>query len=372
MGNGKAEAVAEINRRLKAAGCNVAVRSKGKNGYLYLRATLPLKNGEGSKQQDVSLHLPPSVKGLKLAEAKAHELSQLIISDRFSWDLYLPKKEEVSEQKTIAQWIEEFKQHYFATHNLSDRTWQEHWAKPVYNRLPQGVEISEGVLMALILKTDPGTRLRKQTCQKLQKLAQFTGLKIDLTQYQGGYGLSKTEARYIPGDEEILDCYEKISSDSWRLVYSLLCTFGLRPHEAFFCEFLDSYTLRVREGKTGERIASALPPEWIESFGFPIELNYLTDSLPAINRKQPYQQIGLRVNKQFNRMKVPFAPYSLRHAYAIRSSVVYGLPVSVSAAMMGHSPDVHLRIYHRWMSTKQTQQVYRDRVLKPNGVDLIP
>ncbi|MEM9120340.1 MAG: hypothetical protein AAGD09_21010 [Cyanobacteria bacterium P01_F01_bin.56] len=55
--------------------------------------------------------------------------------------------------------------------------------------------------------------------------------------------------------------------------------------------------------------------------------------------------------------KLPFAPYDLRHAWAVRT-LLFGWPVELSARQMGHSVEVHTRTYQRWITRQQTQQVY--------------
>jgi hypothetical protein len=47
---------------------------------------------------------------------------------------------------------------------------------------------------------------------------------------------------------------------------------------------------------------------------------------------------------------LPFVPYDLRHAYAIRGSVVFQLLVAVMAELMGHSPEFHFSTYNQWIS----------------------
>jgi integrase len=76
--------------------------------------------------------------------------------------------------------------------------------------------------------------------------------------------------------------------------------------------------------------------------------------------------LGDRVIKAFKRQGVPFSPYNLRHAYAIRASVVFKFPVAVAAAMMGHSPDVHWRTYNRWINQEQHQRIYDELVHQEN------
>jgi hypothetical protein len=55
---------------------------------------------------------------------------------------------------------------------------------------------------------------------------------------------------------------------------------------------------------------------------------------------------------------LPFVPYDLRHAYAIRGSVVFQLPVAVMAELIGHSPELHFSTYNRWISHAQHLQAY--------------
>ncbi|MEO1149319.1 MAG: site-specific integrase, partial [Cyanobacteria bacterium J06638_22] len=52
-----------------------------------------------------------------------------------------------------------------------------------------------------------------------------------------------------------------------------------------------------------------------------------------------------------------FAPYDLRHAWAVRT-LLFGWPVELSARQMGHSVDIHTRTYQRWISRERIQQVY--------------
>jgi hypothetical protein len=53
--------------------------------------------------------------------------------------------------------------------------------------------------------------------------------------------------------------------------------------------------------------------------------------------------------------------------HAIRGSIVKRLPVSVMAAMMGHSVGVHTRSHHQWLSDATNdatnEQVYREMIL---------
>jgi len=67
------------------------------------------------------------------------------------------------------------------------------------------------------------------------------------------------------------------------------------------------------------------------------------------------QQVGRRVAEQFRRYQMPFTPYDLRHAWALRT-IHMGLPDTVAARMMGHSVTIHTRTYHHWITRRDQQQ----------------
>ena len=78
-------------------------------------------------------------------------------------------------------------------------------------------------------------------------------------------------------------------------------------------------------------------------------------------RRTTLQQVGRRVAEQFRRYQLPFTPYDLRHAWALRTIHV-GLPDTVAARMMGHSVAIHTRTYHHWI-TRRDQQMAVDAAL---------
>ncbi|MGA7932785.1 MAG: site-specific integrase, partial [Kovacikia sp.] len=104
--------------------------------------------------------------------------------------------------------------------------------------------------------------------------------------------------------------------------------------------------------KTGTHEVWPFFPEWVEQFKL-YEIN-----LPGIERdlaKTTLQRIGQRVTSQFRRYGIPFSPYDLRHAWAVRT-IHFGLPDTVAARMMGHSVSVHTRTYHQWITHRDQQQ----------------
>jgi integrase len=347
--------IAAINARLKQARIPVAVRLNG--NYLVLRANLPKKpgDGDGKKRYDISLKIPGNKDGLRRIEAEAQKLGSLITLNRFSWDAYLKPQDEPQE-KITAELVSEFKSDYSRSHRVKESTWAETWQR-TFDRLPQNEALTGESILAVVLTTEPHTRNRELTCQRLQKLADYADIPIDLKPYQGEYNERETKPRKIPADELIVQWRDRIPSErGWQWVYGLIATFGIRPHEAFFCEFVDSMTLKVIEGKTGARITRAIHPEWAEQW------QLIDIQRPNITGRS-HRDYGQRTSRQFARYEVPFVPYDLRHAFAIRGSIVKHLPVSTMASMMGHSVNVHTRIYHRWLSDATNEEVYRKIIL---------
>jgi integrase len=341
----------KINDRLKAAGIPVRVRMKGNN--LALRATLPNKPGEpsGRKQHEISLRIPRTKDGLKRSEREAHQLAQRMVEGSFDWAIYAdPKKD--PQTKSIGQWIEEFRAHYINTHSIQEKTWKNTWAS-TFKKLPQDEPIRDSLLLAVALASNPDSRNRELTCQRLQRLAEFAEVSIDLRPYIGDY---EPEPRDIPADDLIIEWRDRIPNPAWQWVYGLMATFGIRPHEAFACQLVDQHTLKIgNDTKTGGRITRAIRPEWSKRW-------HLMDAKLPNTLKQG-REPGQLVSRQFSRYGVPFVPYDLRHAWAIRASVTHGLPVSTAAKMMGHSVTTHTRVYHRWLSEAESERVYKALIL---------
>ena len=57
--------------------------------------------------------------------------------------------------------------------------------------------------------------------------------------------------------------------------------------------------------------------------------------------------------------------YSFRHGYAYRSAMAYDIPIRAAAALMGHSVQVHMQHYGKWVddaAVKGAVAAARDRV----------
>ena len=106
----------------------------------------------------------------------------------------------------------------------------------------------------------------------------------------------------------------------------MLATFGLRTHEVFFVDAEDLLSesnkhnaIRVgSETKAGERLVYPLRSEWVDQFELKdIHKPNVNTNLENPGRLMTY--ISNNVARKFREYSLGFIPYSLRHAWAIRS-----------------------------------------------------
>ena len=156
-----------------------------------------------------------------------------------------------------------------------------------------------------------------------------------------------------------------------RSVYGVMAAFGLRNHEVFFCDYSDlaQGTQQVRvlsSTKTGSHDVWAFHPEWVDQLD--LRSLVLPDVATDLNTTT-LQRVGQRVTAQFRRYGVPFSPYDLRHAWAVRT-IHMGLSDSVAAKMMGHSVTVHTRTYHQWITHRDQQSAVDVALARRSSVPL--
>lgn len=343
------------NDRLTPTGIKIEQRGSKLN----LRATLPRKDGAGKKQQRISLGLQAIAQGIEQAEAKAWQLASEIIQDRFDWANWVNREEKL-ETKPAGQWIKEFQQECQKQGKLKDPdTWRKsYWA--YLKRLDQEELLTASRILKAVEDTKTNSRNRRHTCLRLNQLAEFAGIEIDLKPYQGNYGLGKSKPRDLPSDDLILQVNDSflegdrltLKTKAWHWVYKILACYGLRPHEVFYCNISPNppYECEVLEGKTGSRICYPLYPEWAEAW-------QVWEMLAPITTADTHYRKGHAVSRAMGRY-LPFVSYDLRHAYAIRASVKFGYPVRVVSAWMGHSPELHLKIYSKWLKNADSKAVY--------------
>jgi integrase len=349
------------------------IERRGNN--LALRGTLPPRPGSPRlkpHQQRIPLGIPATTAGLKQAEQEVKLVAAQLIQNTFDWRNYLHgyggKR---LDQLELSQQIEAFKQSFLSDPQRQSNpaatktTWNSAYA-PYFRKLEAIAQSTPKLSLpeaihATIHATDINSRSRQVCCTALSALAEFLNLNLpkDLKSFWGGYSSSSTQFRELPSDELIVAQWETIPNPAWRFVYAIMATYGLRNHEVFFCDYSNlrqgnsDATVRVLPTtKTGEHEVWPFYPEWVT------QLNLQNVNLPKIQTDltaTTLQRIGQRVTSQFRRYDIPFSPYDLRHAWAVRT-IHFGLPDTVAARMMGHSVAVHTRTYHQWLTRRDQQQ----------------
>lgn len=340
--------LAQCNGRLKSARVGVLIEQDG--GRLRLRATLPPKPGSNrvkNYQQRIPISHPANLNGLKRAENEARKIGALLATGEFSWTTYIQPSN--STPQTCSDWIEKFKVHYFENGG-TETTWTGDYWK-AFKRLPLDAMFEPSILEAVILGTKANQRNRARVHMAISALAKFAQLDCDFSKLRGNYRPCKAQQRDIPDDQAIAFHREQLENRGWKWVYSMMACYGLRNHECFHLDLSHFPIIRVLETtKTGSREVWPCYPEWAERWSLHDRV------LPPIRLDRTNEQIGHSVTAYLS-PHLPFVPYDLRHAWAIRTSL-FGWPVELAARQMGHSVDLHVKTYHRWINREHQQQVY--------------
>lgn len=332
--------LSQANAELKTLRSRCRVEQVGNK--LVLRGTFPPKDGAICRdwvRERIFIGANATPAGLQYAREMALKISNEIDRGLFDRVDYSRKTPEGDSAEEI---IAAFKLHK-RSQGISNRTWEDDYVE-VFRKIPSRQELTSEYLIQLIQTTKPNTRTRRRYCIALGAIAKFAEIDVDLTQYSGNYSPSKVQPRDIPTDEAIATYQEKFKSKPWQWAYGILATYGIRPGELLALNCDDLPILNITGGKTGDRRVWPIYPEWFEAF----DLGKV--SVPKIT--DPDQ-----TSRRFLDYKLPFRPYDLRHAWAIRS-MEFGLPIELAAAQMGHSMAIHSKTYHRWISDRHHQRAY--------------
>jgi integrase len=292
---------------------------------------------------------------LKVAEAKAKEIGALLDLGRFEWKPYLKIKREIEvAEKTVSDWIESFEQHYFESRPRTPsklNTFRKNY-HALLSRMPGNEVLTADLIRETVLKESAaGSRNRQLFVMAYSSLAKLAGVEVDLRSLRSNYSPNSVSPRDLPTDVEILETVERFVDPGWQWIYGMLATYGLRDHEVFRVD-----TSRLREAphvlevlddsKTGGRLVYPCPSGWVDHFR-------LWDVRLPKFRTQPdtldNNAVGEKISSKFWALKLPFTPYDLRHAYAVRTAVL-GVEVAIASRWMGHSVAVHTKIYHQFLN----------------------
>lgn len=365
-----------VNQRMKLAQMGLTIERRGKS--LCLRGILPPRphsTHDRPHQQRLSLNLPATTAGLKQAERQMKIIAAELLQESFDWNKYLRhESHDRLDVATLTTTLLDYERHFYQqsrrAKNLASTqtTWDTAYL-PYLRKLEAVVRdrpklTLEQAIVTTIQSTPEDSRSRQACCTALADFAQFLhlDLTIDLKTLRGNYSNSHTKLRELPSDDLIVHLFDQIPNTQWQFVYGIMATYGLRNHEVFFCDYTalqqgdPEAPICVQDNtKTGYHEVWPFYPEWVDQF------NLRQIRLPAVNTdltQTTLRRVGQLVTNQFQRYHLPFSPYDLRHAWAVRT-IHFGLPDAVAARMMGHSVAVHTRTYHQWLTRRDQQQAVK-------------
>ncbi len=373
-----------VNDKFATQGSKLKIEKRGEK--LNIRGSLPSKEDKNNfKIQRISLGLKANISGLEEAKKKLQLINLQLELNQFEWINWIrnPYKKQIKDGFEFPNRLDQFEEFFFKEkkgdfrNSTRKTTWRSSY-KPYMKRiLDVYSDLENEALEKIFQKTlesyKEGSRSRKQCATSLSVLAKFLDIKLpeDWKLNSRGYGLNKAGFRNLPTDELIEKLWEKVPNKSWKFVFGLMATYGLRNHEVFFCDlssltnFGDKIIRVLPTTKTGEHQVWPFHPEWVEKF----ELSKLGENpelLPNIKRDlkiTTLQNIGKKITDQFKRYSLQIKPYDLRHAWAVRT-IFYDLPDTVAARMMGHSVSLHTQTYHHWITKRDQQQAVNNALLK--------
>ena len=375
-----------INNKFANQGSKLRIEKRGEK--LNIRGSLPSKEDKKNfKIQRISLGIKADVSGLEEAKKKLQLINLQLELNQFDWINWIdnPSPKKIKNDFEFSNKLDQFEEFFFKESkneylsSTRKTTWRSSY-KPYLKRIFNIYNSCNDQDLAKIFQKTlesykEGSRSRKQCATSLSVLAKFLVIKLpeDWKLNSKGYGLNKAGFRDLPTDEAIEKLWEKIPNKSWKFVFGLMATYGLRNHEVFFCDlssltnFGDKIIRILPTTKTGEHQVWPFHPEWVEKF----ELSKLGENpelLPNINtdlKVTTLQNIGKKITDQFKRYSLQIKPYDLRHAWAVRT-IFYDLPDTVAARMMGHSVSLHTQTYHHWITKRDQQQAVNNALLKVN------
>jgi integrase len=339
--------IKKANERLKAAKLGVSIVQH--NDKLYLRSSqLPPKPGSAkttAHRQTIALGSNASTAGIQYAETQAKLIGAQLAMRTFSWEPWIKAK--AIAPITCADWVEKLKAEVLAV--SAPITWtKNYW--DVYKRLPMDEPLTLEHLHQLIAQTAPNTRTRKRNVIACSRIARLAGLdETEFSGLAGNYGIGAAVPRKLPSDDEIIEWHGKINHPRDQWAFGMLATYGIRPHELFnfdHAEFQrDPTRLEILpETKTGARTTWGFMPEWVELFSL-LKMPVCTSEGKDNSTK------GQCIGRWFRSHGVPFKPYDLRHAWAVRC-IHLELRDTIAAKMMGHSVKIHQQTYQNWLQER--------------------
>lgn len=352
-------AILQSNERIKAVGSKLTILRR--KNRLYLRGTLPCKPGEttpdGTKRYEISI-APADLEGVRIAETKALEITTQLKLNTFNWEMYGVKPKPKPQHRTMGEIKADFEENYWRDRPQTRKKLNTYRGNyQVYlKKIPDLDRFTDQNVEKWIRLTDPDTCARAALINLINKLAKQESIEI-----KSYLCKPKTKPRILPTDREIEMTFDLLPDDiAW--TFGMIATYGLRTQEVFngIEKHLDFFTssdnefhkFRVDEdNKTGERLVYPLQPEWVERFD-------LLNPKRFPSRARTYEARVRQLGQELLKCGFKNKAYSLRHRYAVRAHEL-DIVIDDAARWMGHSVEIHVKTYQKYMDASTSDKVYR-------------
>ena len=351
----------------------------------------------GPQKRAVTLRTPPAPENTTDALTEAMAVYTAVLEGTWSW----PDPEDSLEAddarrlrpEELAKLVLKLEKRLLGE-TVGISTWQRTYV-PFFQKLQQQASrrqwlIDHDLIEATLRNWAPNSRSRQMAFNRYRQLWKEAGWPWpeSLTTLRGnGKAAAAAEGVRAFSDPEIAELRARIQA-SHRLgeddlvAWDCLVVFGLRPAELKGLTLLSeqghpiavvSHAKRNSKGSTGPRRVPAVPPA-----GWPVHCHDLVErfrahGLPAcvIQHRSPGEVLSQQLKRLRDRKLVEheiaseLTSYGLRHAFALRLGLDLGLHVRESAALMGHSPTVHLQTYGRRLEMPRLEARVRELINRP-------
>ena len=231
----------------------------------------------------------------------------------------------------------------------------------------------------------PGSRGRQLRIQYTAQLLRFAVTELgvpdrwlppsDLKAFVGKAtkGVANGSATPIK-DDQLLEIVDSIPDERWCDAVKLMACFGLRPVELLYLspngnKLHVSYSKRTSRGSTEPGDVPGLDPYGLSGMSLGLLEKMASGELILPPLGSSDSDVAQSVRQYLNRRECwrdlkekisdgggSLSAYSFRHGFALRAHQAYGLSPRITAAIMRHSLQTHVRHYGHWTDSVTIDQ----------------
>lgn len=370
-----------INGANRAQGTRVSILRQG--NALSAQAQWKVTGEVSPKQRKLSLGLKATPSGIREADKQAKAIWSAIQIGEDPKKAITSKtaqaKQTTASRLTVGIALTEFEKTYFEERRRTASTETSFKRlKTELNRLPREAVLSAELLVDTTKRlTKPDTRSRLECVMAFKRLAKQFAIETtsELDRLRGNYSSDGPKGRDIPNDEKLLEFLQLVRPTTYGWCICAMAIYGLRPGEVPSLVlkkdgFGSSLNTKLKRSLPAERDVMALPKSWVEKLDMhniyiPGNQRWIKpqeyDSGAARKFVNNWIQWWNRSPKYLSKAKsiMPnFQNYDLRHAWALRA-INFQINTNISAKLMGHSEETHIKHYERWIKKDELLDAMR-------------